>query len=736
MRMSQKSSRAKVSEVATLLVVNTMQSEPLGGELMVRGELVTQATRSQLREKLRAGELDELTFEAVVYRDGPNTNHVRFRPEDLSLFASSFQRVPFLRNHGTGDIGDRDGTVIESRLVGNEFHQVVRLSTERGVRDFLNGVMDRFSIGWYFDGVECSICHEDWIDCPHWPGEKFEGRVCELIFVAPRGKETSAVNVPAVQGTRILEQLCELKSHSSMSGIVKSHSSMSGIVERESSGMAENVILLPNGSVKVVEVVDGADRNGDFSSQSRRNDTFGNPGGDVGVLAEEVSALRVQMDAERVEQMIAASTLSEEGKAVVRLACHGKGVAFAAQMIEAQRKADGARVDAQLVRGIRPLVTEGMMQTGEDRIQSAWNWILGVQGEPAPVPSMRNVRDLYLAITGDYDWYGRFNPEWSQLASATTTTVAGITVNALNKVIKMHYDNMASYRWYEPIVDVAPHDGSTHNVQLITIDGIANLPIVSEGAAYTEATVGDAKEAMSFVKRGHYVGITLEAIRRSDIQRLQAIPRLLVQGAIRSRSAAIASLFTINTATGPTLVDDSVALFHATHANTATTAFDAPGVAWAAARTRIWEQAVPGTAKPLGLWPKFVLCPIELYDTMLTTFGYGSGDVGKPGATFGQLPNPYAESRIGDPRPVPIAVPDWTDATNWGYIVDPRLHPVIHMAYANAPQGGQHAMPEIFEVTDERSGLMFANDTMPVKIRDWWSYGVSTYVGIGNNIVA
>jgi hypothetical protein len=81
-------------------------------------------------------------------------------------------------------------------------------------------------------------------------------------------------------------------------------------------------------------------------------------------------------------------------------------------------------------------------------------------------------------------------------------------------------------------------------------------------------------------------------------------------------------------------------------------------------------------------------------------------------------------------------VPDWTDATNWGYIVDPRLHPVIHMAYANAPQGGEHAMPEIFEVSDERSGLMFSNDTMPVKIRDWWSYGVSTYVGVGNNIVA
>ncbi len=202
-----------------------------------------------------------------------------------------------------------------------------------------------------------------------------------------------------------------------------------------------------------------------------------------------------------------------------------------------------------------------------------------------------------------------------------------------------------------------------------------------------------------------------------------------MQGAIRTRSAAIASLFTINTATGPTLAQDSTALFHSDHGNTATTAFS--GAAWEAARTRIWEQVVPGTGKPLGLWPTFVLVPIELYDDALVEFGYGAGDVGKPGPSFGQTVNPYGDSRMGDPRPVPIPVPDWTDATNWGYIVDPRLHPVIQMAYANATQGGMHPMPEIFEVTSESNGFMFSNDTMPVKVRDWWGYGVATYVGWG-----
>ena len=703
--------------------VTESQSLPVVAELFMRGERLTRESRGELKAKLRAGELDELVFDAVVFRDGPNGNHTRFREVDLPGLASSYIGSPFLRNHDTRDIGARDGTIVDSRLINGEFHQTVRLTTERGMRDFLDGVIDRFSIGWYFEGVECGICGKDWFGCSHWPGQKYDEQVCELIFVKPRGKETSAVNAPAVQGTRIIEQLCSLKSHSSMSGMDRA---------KESSGMAENTIF---GSPLGASAAQGG---GDSSSQTpgyaplrERNDAQGSGG-----LVDEVRALRVQIDAERVEQMIARSSLTEEGKAVVRLAAAGKGVEFTAQLIEAQRKADGARVESSVVRGMRPLITEGMMQTPLDRVQSAWNWILGAHDEALPVPSLRNVRDLYLAVTGDFEWHGRFNPEWSQLASATTTTLAGMTVNALNKVTKMHYDNLATYRWYENIVHVVPHDGSTHPVQLITIDGLSNLPTVNEGAAYTEATVGDAKEAMSFAKRGHYVGITLEAIRRGDIQRLQAIPRALMQGAIRTRSAAIASIFTINTATGPTLADDSVALFHATHGNTATTALGADGVAWAAARTRIWEQVIPGTSKPLGLWPKFVLVPIELYDLALTLFGYGTGDVGKPGASFGQTVNPYGESRLGDPRPVPIPVPEWTDATNWGYIVDPRLHPVIHMAYANAPQGGMHAMPEIFEVTDAKSGLMFSNDTMPVKIRDWWSYGVSTYVGVGNNIVA
>jgi hypothetical protein len=404
------------------------------------------------------------------------------------------------------------------------------------------------------------------------------------------------------------------------------------------------------------------------------------------------------------------------------------------ELIEAQRAAEAAVAERSLVRGMRPIGALGQMETAEDRVQAALDWAFGWQKAATPSPSMRSIRELYQAITGDSEWYGMFNPAYSQLAAASTSTLAGMVVNALNKVIRMHYDNMATYRWYEPLVMVTAHDGTTHDVQLIMVDGMGNLPTVAEGAAYTEGLVGDTRESMAFVKRGHYVGITLEAFRRSDIQRLQAIPREMVKSAVRTRSAAIAGIFTANAGVGPTMAEDSTALFHSNHGNVATAALDAAG--WSAARKRIWSQTIPGTASRLGLWPTYCLVPIDLFDTALTLFGYGAGDVGKPNAAgTAQESNPYGNSRAGDPRPIPVAVPEWTDANDWAYLVDPRLHLVIHMAYASVMAGGGHPMPEIFEVAGETNGLMFTNDTLPVKVRDWWAYGVSTWVGVGKNNV-
>jgi len=378
-------------------------------------------------------------------------------------------------------------------------------------------------------------------------------------------------------------------------------------------------------------------------------------------------------------------------------------------------------------------ITSGQMTTGLDHLQAAWDWVFGVDKCATPPPDLRRTDRLYYLLTGDGSWRGVFNQR-DALATANTTTLADMAVNAMNKVIIPLYDRLAHYRWYEPLISVQPTDGSLQDMAWLQFGGIANLPVIADGAAYTELTVANSKESDSFVKHGGYVGITDKMLRNSDIARIQAIPKALTTSAIQTRSYAVSYLFTQATGTGPTLDDDGVVLFHTvTHGNLATTAFSP--AAWAAARIECYKMTEMGSSKRMGFSPRFWLGPIDLYDAALEAFGYGQGAGGKPG-TGDNTVNVYAVDRPGDPRPIPIAVPEFTDTNSWAYLADPVLCPVICMAYADSPGGRSHPAPELFAVTSPLAGLMFTNDTLPIKIRDQWALGVATWRGIGKRNVA
>jgi hypothetical protein len=730
--------------------------------------------RADLLRRIAAGELSELEFDAIVFRAGPNRNHLRIREEELPAFAASFVGAPFLRDHNVGSVDARAGVVLRSELHGRAIRQRIRLTTQRDMRAYVEGQIDRFSISWFYEEVVCTICGQEWGRCSHRPGRTYAveahsqpgrtelgrtelgrtRRKCELLFSGVQGKEVSAVNAPAVEGTCLLGAAAE-EADGARRSVRSLQSGAPAPRTGEEQELREHAAVEGRGVEAMISLekrgegmsTDAMAVDSDFAaSEAACAHTAVSGANGAGLLphagaAEQGAGEAARGDAwtsllraQAIDTLAQRAGLSAAGRAAVRATLAAEPWADPARaqaIVDAQRQSE-ARQGGWPVRGLEPLVGgTGGMRTAEDEVQAALDWLVGDTRTPMPAPHLRSLRDLYLAVTGDVNFWGVFNPDYARLQSANSTTLANMAVNALNRAVLLHYDNMLTYRWYEQIVHVLPHDGSTQQLQLVHMDGIATLPQVAEGAAYTEAQTGDSKETATFTKYGSYVGITLEMVRRSEIARIQAIPRLLVQAAIRRRSAAIAAIFTGN----PTLADDSTSLFHATHGNSDTAAFSAG--AWEAARTRIFEQTTPGTGKPLGLWPTYCLVPIELYDDALTLFGYGSGDVGKPNAAgSAQEPNIYAHTRPGDPRPIPLVVPDWSDATDWAYIVDPRLQPVIVMAYANAPAGGLHALPELFEVRSETAGLIFSHDTLPVKVRDWWAYGVATHVGVGRNAVA
>lgn len=366
-----------------------------------------------------------------------------------------------------------------------------------------------------------------------------------------------------------------------------------------------------------------------------------------------------------------------------------------------------------------------------DHARNAVEFAFGVPSATPPDHALRNWPALYRALTGDLAWHGRANREHMLFAEADTTALAGLATDAMNKIVMAQFANMSAWRWYENITAVLPNDGSVQSMKWVTYGGAANLGTVAEGASYQELAVDDTKETSAFTKYGNYIGITLEMIRNNQLAKIQLVPRALALSAIRTRSAAIAAFFTQASGTGPTLADDSTVLFHANHgSNVQTTAFSA--AAAQAAALECFAHAEAGSSKSLGIMPKFYLVPDDLWFTALAAFGYGEG--------WPTTYTPMAQDRGAyDPRPVPLIVPDWTDANDWAYIVDPALHPVICMSYAQIPEGlpvgSPHPLPELFSVAPE-TGLLFTNDTLPIKVRDWFAAGVATWRGVGKRNVA
>lgn len=435
-------------------------------------------------------------------------------------------------------------------------------------------------------------------------------------------------------------------------------------------------------------------------------------------LPEPVQARLLGRRYESVEQVEAAvaearaelAALSEAN--VVRLGGIGAGSGAA-------RPADGWPGRSPRLRLRDPL----------DEARELVGYFFGAAGAPEPPPNLRSFADLYVALTGDVHFRGVFDSGRAQFSGATTATLPNLAVDAMNRVIVEQFQALEHYRWYERVSTAEPNDGTLQAMKWITLGGIGNLPTVSEGAAYTELSVSDVKESAAFVKRGGYVGITREMIKNGNILQLQAIPRALAVAAVRTRSAAVAALFTAGSGAGPTLTQDSKALFHADHANLATTALGTDAAAWRAARAECFQHTEVGSGKPLGIFPRYLLVPAEMYDTALSILGYGEG-----------MPTAYAPEAVGrgfaDPRPIPLVVPDWTDDNNWAYVVDPAVFPVIQMSYSQAPGGRRHPIPELFAVVSETSGLMFSNDILPIKVRDEFALGVNGHRGIGKRNVS
>lgn len=448
---------------------------------------------------------------------------------------------------------------------------------------------------------------------------------------------------------------------------------------------------------------------------------------------QEAQQTRVQMCEYLLESGLGASKLPKPMQERIRQ--QFKGTIFTAadlqQTIEDNRNMLSELTGSLAVNG--PGRVSGMFNE-VDKLQAAVDDLFDLPREEKlqslEVPRLTGVRELYLMLTGDRDLHGGYYPDRVHLA--TTADFTGLVKNALNKIVVNTWEMLgrAGYDWWNAIT-VQEHFTSLQQITGTLIGTVGDLPVVAEGAEYTELTVGDSPETADFVKYGGYIPLTLELIDRDQTRKLKAYARELGSAGLRKISKLVSEIFTANAGVGPTMADTG-ALFNATavttaggHDNLLTTAL-AIG-AWDSACQAVYNQpmliknsaGIYGTGPKMAINPKFCLVPRALQNTAWQML---KGEFVREAT--------YVYDNVLKGSAVPITVPEWTDATDWAAVCDPAIAPAIYV-------GDRFGiMPEIYIAGDELSPAVFTNDEHRLKVRHFLAVWVNDFRPLHKSNVA
>jgi len=448
---------------------------------------------------------------------------------------------------------------------------------------------------------------------------------------------------------------------------------------------------------------------------------------------EEAHETRVQMCAFLLESGLAASKLPKPVQE--RLRKQFTGIVFDADelndAINDQREMLAELSASQVVTGPGRITS---MFNEVDKLQAAVDDLFEAPREEKlqslDVPRLSGVRELYLMLTGDTDLHGGYHPDRIQLA--TTADFTGLVKNALNKLVTNQWAMLgrAGYDWWQNI-SVTEHFSSIQDITGTLIGTVGDLPVVAEGAEYTELKVGDSPETASFVKYGGYIPLTLELIDRDQTRKLKAYARELGSAGIRKISKLVAEIFTSNSAVGPTMADGG-ALFNATavttaggHANLLTTAISIGQ--WDTVCAAVYNQpmliknaaGLYGTGPKMAINPKFCLVPRTLQNTAWQML---KGE-------FVREQN-YVYDNVLKGSAVPVTVPEWTDVNDWAAVCDPVVAPAIYVGERFG------LMPEIYVAGGELSPAVFMNDEHRLKVRHFLAVWVNDFRPLHKSNVA
>jgi hypothetical protein len=273
------------------------------------------------------------------------------------------------------------------------------------------------------------------------------------------------------------------------------------------------------------------------------------------------------------------------------------------------------------------------------------------------------------------------------------------------------YAQPSLQNWRQIVSSIIPvADFRTQRID--RLGGYGTLPAVNQGAPYQPLTSpADEEVTYAITKRGGTEDLTLEMIANDDVRAIGNIPKRLGMAASRTLHNFVWDFI----ATNPTLYD-SVALFHATHANTTAAALSQSAVSTLRGLMRS-QTGYGDSSNILSLTPKFLIVPNELEEL---AYQLCTSAVAIPSTPAGPTDTPNIHQGLQH-----IVVDYLTDANDWFLIADPNMCPTIEVGFYQ----GREA-PELFTQADQTVGSMFSADKLTMKIRHIYSGAVVEYRGM------
>lgn len=354
-----------------------------------------------------------------------------------------------------------------------------------------------------------------------------------------------------------------------------------------------------------------------------------------------------------------------------------------------------------------------------DKLTLAMEAAMGVKEAMGKgVPAFRGLRDAYTTITGDFDLtklsagVGFTGQRMLASEAVATGDFPNLLLNSMTKRLLQDYAELSLDG-----IDMlyTPASISDFKTQDRVREGyFGELATVAEAGVYQEiAKPTDERVQYAVSKKGNLLTISEETIRNDDLGAIARFPGRLARAGRWTLKNSITALFTSN----PNYGADSVAWFHATHANLGSAALSQDSLI--VAEVALLTQTEKDSGEPLGLSLDWIMVPPQLKATAVQI---NQTNTAGSNAFF---------QRFGANNERIIVNEKLSDTNDWYFGTNQSNAPFIEVGFLDGIR-----QPQIFLANQPTVGTQFTADQLQYKVKFVYGLAIIDFRGVGKNVVA